>query len=282
MKMSIKPSVLIALGLITLAVYLFATAPPALVTVKATEATIPIEIAFKIVTAENDAARLIYTREIVGEGSKQGLKFEEHWQDLEIIAGPLPAQFLRETSRSLEKNPVPLGLFLGSDYSINSANNFEKDFLTTFLGVKERREPEMFYVEDAQRYAYLAPDIASVDPCVKCHNEHKDSPKVDWKLDDVMGATTWTYPNGEVSYSELLAIITALRKGFSDAYQITLEEIESLENPPEIGDNWPRNGYYMPSLEEFQRVFSVAASTDTLSLLIAAQHKAQQTPGASL
>lgn len=264
----IKPSILIALSLVALSVYLFATAPPPLVQAKAADASISIEVAFKIVAAENDYARELYTREIVGEGKKHGLKFDEHWQDQDLIAAPLPAQFLRETSRALEQDPVPLGLFLGSDYSINSANNFEKEFLEMFAGVRENQQPIMFYVNDAQRYAYLAPDVAVVDPCVKCHNEHKDSPKVDWEIGDVMGATTWTYPNGEITHSELLRIITALRNAFSSAYQTSLNELSTLENPPVIGDKWPREGYYLPSLSEFERVLGAAASSDTLSLLL--------------
>ena len=93
------------------------------------------------------------------------MKFDEHWRDTDLFAGLLPAQFLRETSRSLEQNPVLLGLFLGSDSAINSANNFEGDYLLMFETLRKQLKPIFFYVEDAQRYAYLAPDIAIFKSC---------------------------------------------------------------------------------------------------------------------
>ena len=48
-----------------------------------------------------------------------------HWKDEDVQAGPLPALFLRETAARLEASPVPLGLFLGSDYPISPSNRFQ-------------------------------------------------------------------------------------------------------------------------------------------------------------
>ena len=168
MLMRNKLFTIICLCLVVLSIYLFVTAPVELQAEAEPSEVFSVELAFQVLQLENSYAREIYTKEIVGTGNKQGMKFNEHWKNADLVAGLLPAQFLRETSRSLEQNPVLLGLFLGSDFAINSANNFEGDFLAVFEQLKEQLSPMFFYVEDAQRYAYLAPDVAIADPCVVC------------------------------------------------------------------------------------------------------------------
>ena len=37
-------------------------------------------------------------------------------------------------------------------------------------------------------------DVAIAEPCVTCHNGHKDSPKTDFKLGDVMGGVVIRVP----------------------------------------------------------------------------------------
>jgi len=64
-----------------------------------------------LVTSGERCARAIWTKEIVGEGKKAGLKFDEHWRDADLEAGPLPALFLRETAKSMERSPLRLSLF---------------------------------------------------------------------------------------------------------------------------------------------------------------------------
>ena len=76
--------------------------------------------------------RRLYTKDIVGAGEKNGLRFDEDWRDAAVEAGPLPAQFLRATAMSLERSKVRLGLYLGSDYPINSANKFSGEQLLKF------------------------------------------------------------------------------------------------------------------------------------------------------
>lgn len=272
-----KPFIITSLSLSTLAIYLLISAPPPLEEKKGEMHTIPIEVALRIMQQQNDVARALYTKEIVGQGKKRGIKFEEEWEEDELHAGPLPAQFLRLTAESLERSPVQLGLFLGSDYAINKANEFEGKQLTMFQAVKQNRQPNFFYVEDAQRYAYMAPDIASSKPCITCHNEHDESPKDDWKLNDVMGAATWTYPEQEIGYKEMLDMVDALRGGFKDAYSTFLEEAQQMDKPPAIGNRWPRNGYYLPDTETFMMRLNWRSSENTLRTLLATTRPAKAT-----
>ena len=39
-------------------------------------------------------------------------------------------------------------------------------------------------------------DKATVEACAKCHNEHADSPRKDWKVGDTMGALVIRIPKG--------------------------------------------------------------------------------------
>lgn len=74
--------------------------------------------------AENDAARATWTKDIVKPGKQVGLDFSEDWREKGQDAGPLPAPFLRETAKNMERNPLRLSLFLGSDFPISSSNKF--------------------------------------------------------------------------------------------------------------------------------------------------------------
>ncbi|HET8936239.1 MAG TPA: hypothetical protein VFN67_22505 [Polyangiales bacterium] len=100
-----------------LGVYLFVSAPVPLEELRAHEGKrIAVSKLFELAAAENAAVRQLYTQEIVAAGKRVGLRFDENWRDEDVEAGPLPALFLRETSQSLDRSAVGLGLFLGSDF----------------------------------------------------------------------------------------------------------------------------------------------------------------------
>jgi adenylate cyclase len=169
---------------------------------------------------------------------------------------------------SLQKSPVRLGLFLGSDFPISSSNLFKGKQNEMFQKIRQSKKPEFFYAEDTQLYTAMFADHASVQGCVTCHNEHPDSPKKDWVLNDMMGATTWSHPSKEVTYEEAMAIVGAVRQGFRDAYEKYLEKTKTFTKQPEIGDRWPKEGYYLPSAEVFLAEFSRRASGGTVQRLL--------------
>ena len=260
----------VALLLAALLVYLFVSAPAPLPEPgERAGATIPIARAFDACNAENAAVRGLYTKEIVGAGKGVGLAFNEDWRVIGVQAGPLPALFLRETAMSLEKNPVRLALFLGSDNPINAANRFQGEQARRFEQIKSNREPQYFLTADTGLFTAMFPDVAVADACVSCHNAHPESPKHDWRLGDVMGATTWTYPSREVSLDEELAMLKALRKGFRDAYTSYLDKAATFSPPPPIGSRWPRDGYALPAADEFMAEVRRRTSEETLDRLLA-------------
>ncbi len=218
--------------------------------------------------AENDAVRELWTTSIVGAGTARGLAFDKDWREPGVDAGPLPALFLRETAESLRRNPAPLYLFLGSDFPVNDANKFSGAQQAYFAAIEQTGNPQFFLDEDIQMYSAMFADIAVAEPCVTCHNNDPESPKTDWKLGDLMGATTWSYPNPEVPMPEALALLGALRQAVRDAYEAYLAKAATFANPPAVGENWPADGYAVPSADAFMREVELRASAGTMRALL--------------
>ncbi|MFV1982860.1 MAG: DUF3365 domain-containing protein [Thiohalomonadales bacterium] len=260
-------TLLILLGVI-LSIFLFVTAPPPLLSDDNTSKKISVEKILKILNNENKIVRSIYTKEIVIKGKKSGLKFDEKWQEDGIIAGPLPAQFLRETAKNLERRPVRLGLYLGSDYPINEANKLTGTQLNKFKDIKENNKDQFFQVIDLGIYVYMSADIAIAKACVNCHNKHTQSPKKNWVLNDVMGATTWTYPEEKISIEDAIIMISEFQLSVKKSYERYIKHITSKKNPPLIGKQWPIEGYFLPSTKEFMKKITTKSSSMILSSLI--------------
>ncbi|MEM6829094.1 MAG: DUF3365 domain-containing protein [Bacteroidota bacterium] len=226
-----------------------------------------IEEAFEIVAAENDVARTLYTKAIVGAGKKQGMKFHEDWEKDDVEAGPLPALFLRGIAGDIrQKGEVPLGLFLGSDFPVRKSNKFVGKQAELFEQIRKDGKPQYFFDEESQLYTAMFPDFAGAAPCVNCHNDHPETSKSDWALGDIMGATTWTYPEDSVSFDELQSIIMAYRDGASVTFQKFLDEAAAFKETetPNVGASWPANGYFLPTPEVFIDSVNVLASDNTL------------------
>lgn len=269
--MSKRRFTVVVLLLSVLIVYLFVQAPPPLDEANAREArTIPIEEAFAIVADENARVRALWTTDIVEAGLKRGLRFEENWRDEGVDAGPLPALFLRETAVSLEKDPIRLSLFLGSDAPVRPSNLFTGTQAERFREVRRLRKPVFFRAGDTGLNVAMFPDVAVAPGCVSCHNEHPETPKRDWQLNDVMGAVTWTYPRDSVSSEEVVAMVRALRKGIRAAYSGYLQETTTFARPPELGERWPREGYYLPTVDVFMAEVARRSSAATLERVMRA------------
>lgn len=256
---------------ICLAIFLFVSAPPPLPdenTLQSGHRTIEVEKVFRAVNAVNDSAREIYTRRIVGAGLKGGLKFGEDWAEPGIDKGPLPALFLRLAARRLEAKPTRLGLYLGSNAPINKSNLFSDAQTLAFEKVKSTRAPVFSEMGDGGAVG-MFPDVASAQPCVSCHNEHPDSPKTDWKMDDVMGATTWVYPHKVLSADEYLDTTEQMFMAIEEAYASYLDKVETFATKVTIGAHWPdEEPMNLPDTETFMKEVRAAASKKVVEELI--------------
>ncbi len=240
---------------VTFNVYLFYSAPEDVNNTRAEEVeyTYSSQELFTILAGVNDKTRTLYTKSIVGSGKKAGLKFDENWELDNVDAGPLPALFLRETSLLIEKSPVELGLYLGSDFPISKANKFEGLQSKKFQQLKKDESPQFFFDKASKRNVAMFPDFASANACVQCHNNHKQSPKIDWELMDVMGATTWSISADSLTTDQLMEYISVYKNSALDVYNSYLDKVKGFKESeiPSIGDRWPSEGYFLPNVMTF-------------------------------
>ena len=191
-----------------------------------------IEDVLKLCEAENDVVQAFWTKKIVGPGLEVGLAFAANWREPGVDAGPLPAGFLQGTSENLAGTAISIGLYQGSDFPLRAENRFKGIELAAFQRIKAVSEPQFFFAQDTSRYTAMFPSVAVAEPCVSCHNEDENSPKRDWQLGDVMGATTWTYPAKTVAPGDLVGIIETLRQAVRNNYAGYLDKVRTFENPP--------------------------------------------------
>jgi hypothetical protein len=139
------------------------------------------------------ADRTIYTKKVVQRLTQDDkvIAASERFQDERAL--PLPAQMFRMGAELVSEDPdAGFSYSLQSLWPINRSNaahqtEVEKKGLQHVLDHKG----ESFYGEETlgQRRYFTAvyPDVAVAEACIACHNAHKDSPRHDFKVGDVMG-----------------------------------------------------------------------------------------------
>jgi adenylate cyclase len=267
---NIPRSALALAALVVAGIYLFATAPNDLADGASGRRDVPVETLFRMLDAENASVRALYTLEIVGPGLKRGLQYREDWRLADVHAGPLPALLLRETANRLQQRVPEMNLFLGSTFPIEESNRFKGAQLTYFNTLEAKREPQFFLDASTGRYTAMFPDIASAPPCVSCHNEHPKSPRKNWKQDDVMGATTWSFTRKSVSTEEVVTILAAYRAAAFDTYDAYLKKTAnfSADMRPALGTRWPKDGLFLPNADTFRQRVEERNSIASLNILL--------------
>lgn len=260
------------MGFAAVIAYLFASAPAPLQVADAAKKSYSTQDAMAMLALENDVTRTLYTKAIVGAGKPQGLAFSEHWADPEVIAGPLPALFLRGVADELKASDVPLGLYLGSDFPIEASNQFQGRQAAAFAHMREDHAPQYFMDEVTNETIGMYPDFASAEACVSCHNEHERTSKSDWQIGDLMGATTWSYPGDSVTTDELVTMLKAYRAGVSSVWSRYLGEIQAMDSTvrPAIGRMWPSQGAFVPDGKTFQDSVAELAAVHLMASLLTA------------
>ena len=144
-----------------------------------------------------EADRTVYTQKIVNRLTQEEkvIKASEHWKDDKALL--LPAQMFREGAELVQKKNSGFTYALLSSWPINTQNKPKTDVETKGLeAVVDTGNP--FYQEEtlgSKRYfTAVYPDKGVAQACITCHNEHKDSPRKDFKLGDVMGGVVIRIP----------------------------------------------------------------------------------------
>lgn len=146
------------------------------------------------------ADRTNYTKMIVSRLGPTGadvIKPTEHWQEL-ANGAPLPAQMFRAGSEAVAEMTDEFTYSLQSIWPINKQNAPKTPVEKQGLQYIADNPGENFYGEEAlggaTYFTAVYPDVAVSEACTSCHNEHKDTPRTDFKLGDVMGGVVIRVP----------------------------------------------------------------------------------------
>lgn len=146
-----------------------------------------------------EADRAIYTKHVVDRMQEKGVvAASENWESQNTL--PLPAQFLIDSARMVAKKDRGIRYRLVSLWPIYERNGpateFERGGLEFIL--KQPDKTYTGYVESGGRRYFQAiyADVAVAQACIGCHNAHPNSPRRDFKLNDVMGGIVITLPVG--------------------------------------------------------------------------------------
>lgn len=143
--------------------------------------------------------RAVYTKQVVNrlQNDEKVIKASEHWKDEKAL--PLPAQMFRMGAETVaEKNPGFTYALL-SLWPINKQNAPKTDAEKVALKfVADSKGATNYYTEETlggkKYFTAVYADVAVSPACVKCHNDHDDSPRNDFALDDVMGGVVIRLP----------------------------------------------------------------------------------------
>ncbi|MGH1357581.1 MAG: Tll0287-like domain-containing protein [Burkholderiaceae bacterium] len=150
-----------------------------------------------------DSDRAVYTRRIVNRlaAKEKVIKASEHFDDDKALV--LPAQMFRfgaeMVAKRAKKNPdVNFSYSLQSMWPINKQNAPKTDAEKTGLKYVADNKGKNYYTTETlggtQYFTAVYADTAVAPVCASCHNDHKDTPRTDFKIGDVMGGVVIRIP----------------------------------------------------------------------------------------
>jgi hypothetical protein len=142
--------------------------------------------------------RTVYTRTVVNRLTLKDkvITADEHFEDNKAL--PLPAQMFRFGAELAAEKTKKFSYSLLSLWPINKQNGARTDVEKKGLEFVAANAGKNFYAEETlgnQKYlTAVYADTAVAPACVSCHNAHKDSPRKDFKLKDVLGGVVIRIP----------------------------------------------------------------------------------------
>lgn len=164
----------------------------------ASEGGIPPRAVADALHAVMEADRTTYAKHVVSRLQDEHgvIKATEHWQDEKTL--PLPAQMFRMGAEATGKKGARFSYALLSLWPVNKKNIAKTDTERRGLEAVSKTPKQNFYADETfgeQKFVTAVyPDIAVAEACINCHNKHKDSPRKDFKLGDVMGGIVIRVP----------------------------------------------------------------------------------------
>ena len=147
-----------------------------------------------------ESDRTVYTRNVVNRLTKEKnvIKASEQWKDEAAL--PLPAQMFRMGAEMVAEKDVGFSYSLLSLWPINKQNTARTEAEKAGLQYVADNKGKNYYTEETlggtKYFTAVYADTAVAPACVSCHNEHKDTPRTDFKIGDVMGGVVLRIPTG--------------------------------------------------------------------------------------
>jgi Protein of unknown function (DUF3365) len=145
-----------------------------------------------------EADRTVYTRMVVNrlQNEEKVIKATEHFKDDKTL--PLPAQMFRFGAEAVAERKLPFSYSLLSLWPVNKQNAARTTAEKKGLEAVAKDPNKPFYGEETlgktKYFTAVYADRAIAPACVSCHNEHKDSPKTDFKIGQTMGGVVIRIP----------------------------------------------------------------------------------------
>lgn len=147
-----------------------------------------------------ESDRAVYTKKVVNRLTKDEgvIKASEHFEDDKAL--PLPAQMFRFGAETVASKTDKFSYSLQSLWPINKQNAPRTEAEKVGLQYVIDNPGKNYYTEETlggkTYFTAVYPDVAVAPVCASCHNEHKDTPKTDFKVGDVMGGVVIRIPLG--------------------------------------------------------------------------------------
>lgn len=145
-----------------------------------------------------ESDRTVYTRMVVNrlQNDEKVIKASEHWKDEKAL--PLPAQMFRYGAEMVAEKNAGFTYSLLSLWPVNKQNAPRTDAEKAGLEQVAKNPKQPYYTEETlgktKYFTAVYPDRAVSPACVACHNDHRDSPRKDFKIGDVMGGVVLRIP----------------------------------------------------------------------------------------
>ncbi|HVR61316.1 MAG TPA: DUF3365 domain-containing protein [Polyangia bacterium] len=124
------------------------------------------------------------------QNEEKVIRATEHWKDDRTL--PLPAQMLRMAAEKARQTSNGMWYALISAWPINKQNGPKTPLEQTALDALANDPNKPYYTEETVRdrhfFTAVYADRAVSKSCVSCHNNHPDSPRHDFVLNQIMGA----------------------------------------------------------------------------------------------
>lgn len=142
--------------------------------------------------------RTVYSVQVVNrlQDEEQVITASEHWMDERVLL--LPAQMFRMGAELAAQMTDVFTYALLSSWPVNASNGPRTAMETAGLEGVAADPTTPFYGTETlggvEYFTAVYADVAVAQACVTCHNNHVDSPRTDFELNDVIGGIVIRIP----------------------------------------------------------------------------------------